>query len=845
MSDTMREVVRALQGDSAHAAPLMRWWWFSTHVSQAAIDADLDAMRAAGIGGVEVAFVYPVDEGGPSFGSPEFLSLVGYAARGAERRGLRFDLTLGAGWPFGGPHIDTTTAARGLRWERVELAPGAIEVAFTPPLDGDRVVVAYVGAGSIQERPDAWHRAELGERIHVPALGNGPRVLLVAVSRLTGQNVKRAPRGGEGLVLDHYSAHAAKVHLDAVATPLLTAVGASRVHAGFCDSFEVYEADWTEDLPEQFLARRGYELLASMWMLEVEVEGTARLRTDFMTTLRELFEERFLAMFRDWSHDHGILFRAQAYGEPPMLPSSFRLVDLIEGEGWGWRRWTKNSWAVSAAGAFGQSLVSSETWTWVHSPSFRAGPADLLGEAYEHLLSGVNLLVGHGWPLGAALGDGQPVFYASGALDARNPWWSVAGELFSGLARASAVLQLGTRIAQVAIYHPVAELLASADGERPFDLWRQTRRFVDDEFVSAVRTTGLDYDLVDDALLAAGGTERFEVLLVPAGCTLSAVAGAQLAAAGLRVVRLSASAGEAREAEIRAALADLVRPLATSERATVGVTTRQLDGARVSLVVNTGEASAEVALEAHGCSTLTVWDSMSGKMRLAAQDGRAVVRLGSYEGVLVAQTPGWAGEQGLGQDLDSGVDGQSRPLGEGWSVSAEGGQRPVSVPHVWEDDPGIAPQAELLVYTTQVEIEASAHAALDFGEAIVPEDSPERRENSFALPATPPVGAAARVEVDGVLAGDVWRAPYSVQLGRLSAGRHEITVTVSALGVRSTAAKAVDGTSPAAIAANGVRFRVQDASRRQDGARAGLFAIPVLRLSPEEAESTGDSLGRT
>lgn len=832
----MRDVIRALRGDSAHAAPLMRWWWFSTHVSEAAIDADLDAMLAAGIGGVEVAFVYPVDEGGPSFGSPEFLSLVGYAARGAQRRGLRFDLTLGAGWPFGGPHIDTTTAARGLRWERLELAPGATEIAFTPPFDGDRLVAAYVGAGSIQEPPGLWQRAELGELIHVPVLGNGPRVLLVAVSRLTGQNVKRAPRGGEGLVLDHYSARAAALHLDAVATPLLTAAGATRVHAGFCDSFEVYEADWTADLPEQFLARRGYELLPSLWMLEIDDVGTERLRTDFMTTLRELFEERFLAAFRDWSHRHGILFRAQCYGEPPMLTSSFRHVDLIEGEGWGWRRWTKNSWAVSAASAYGRSLVSSETWTWVHSPSFRAGPADLLSEAYEHLLSGVNLLVGHGWPLGAALGDGQPVFYASGALDARNPWWPVAAELFSGLARVSAVLQLGTRIAQVAVYHPVAELLASADGERPFDLWRQTRRFVDDGFVSAVRTTGLDYDLVDDALLAEGGTDRFEVLLVPAGCAPSVAAEEQLAAAGLRVVRLSEPAGEARAAEIRAAVADLVPPLATSARETVGVTTRQLDGARVSLVVNTGESTADVALGERGGSSLTVWDSVSGAKRVAAHNGRAVVRLGSYEGILVTQTRRGADEEAeqepqRAERAERAEDEHRQALREGWSVSSDGVEHEVVVPHVWEEDPRVTAETERLSYRTDVDLEDAAVATLDFGEAVVLEAQPIRRENSFALPVTPPVGAAARVEVDGVLAGHVWRAPYLVPLGRLSSGRHEITVTVSALGVRSTAANAVDGASAAAIAANGVRFRVQDASRRQDGARAGIFAVPVLRLS--------------
>ncbi|WOF22234.1 glycosyl hydrolase [Microbacterium betulae] len=826
MTGVAADIVRAVREPAPHAAPLMRWWWFSSHVSEAAIDADLDAMRDAGIGGVEVAFVYPVADGGPGFGSRELLALVAYAARGAERRGLRFDLTLGAGWPFGGPHVDAATAARGLHWERIELAPGVTGIAYRPPFDGDVVVSAYVGAGSLQETPASWEPAEVGDRIRVPAFGDGPRVLLIAVSRLTGQNVKRAPRGGEGLVLDHYSAVAARAHLDAVAAPLLEAAGAARVHAGFCDSFEVYDADWTPDLPEEFRARRGYDVLPSLWMLRVDAPGGSRIRADLMTTLSELFEERFLAVFAEWAHAHGILFRAQCYGEPPMLTSSFRHVDLFEGEGWGWRRWTKNSWAVSAASAYGRTIVSSETWTWVRSPSFRAGPLDLLGEAYEHLLGGVNLLFGHGWPVGAALGAGEPVFYASGALDARNPWWSVARELFDGIARASAVLQLGRRIAQVGVYHPVAELRARAEGERPFDLWRQTRRFVDDAFVSAVRTSGLDHDLVDDASLAAGGTERFEVVLVPAGCTPTPRADALLTASGVRVVRLTEPAGEARDAEIRAALAPVVPPLATSRPETVGVTTRQLDDARVSLIVNTAATAEEVVLEATG-RALTVWDAVSGRVRAVSADGPAIVRLGSYDGVLVAQADAVLE---MGTDARAVAPGPRPALDvSGWSVVSPGGRRSVALPHVWEDDPAVAPETERLVYETDVTLDRAGDVVVDFGEGII---APRAgRASSFAVPADPPVAVVAHVDVDGTPVGDVWRPPFSIGLGRLTAGRHVLTIAVSSLGVRAAAAAAVDGSDAAAIAADGVRFRVQDAERRAVGVRSGILRAPSFRLS--------------
>ena len=85
---------------------MMRWWWFGPTVDRIEIDRELSVMAGAGIGGVEVAFVYPLSAQTDEFGSPEFLANLRYAAEAAQALGLRFDLTLGSGWSFGGPHID-------------------------------------------------------------------------------------------------------------------------------------------------------------------------------------------------------------------------------------------------------------------------------------------------------------------------------------------------------------------------------------------------------------------------------------------------------------------------------------------------------------------------------------------------------------------------------------------------------------------------------------------------------------------------------------------------------------------------------------------------------------------
>ena len=43
----------------ADSKPMVRWWWFGTAVEKPEILRELKQMQADGIGGVELAFVYP------------------------------------------------------------------------------------------------------------------------------------------------------------------------------------------------------------------------------------------------------------------------------------------------------------------------------------------------------------------------------------------------------------------------------------------------------------------------------------------------------------------------------------------------------------------------------------------------------------------------------------------------------------------------------------------------------------------------------------------------------------------------------------------------------------------
>ena len=130
---------------------MMRWWWFGPAVTKPELQRELEQMKAEGIGGVEIATLYPLALDDPQTGfhnqqflSDEHLDAIHFAATTARKLGLRVDITLGSGWPFGGPHIPVTQAAGELRVESISAPPGTNSVAV-PDIDtGEHLIAAFL-----------------------------------------------------------------------------------------------------------------------------------------------------------------------------------------------------------------------------------------------------------------------------------------------------------------------------------------------------------------------------------------------------------------------------------------------------------------------------------------------------------------------------------------------------------------------------------------------------------------------------------------------------------------------------------------------------------------------------
>ena len=118
----------------------------------------------------------------------------------ARELGLRMDLTLGSGWPFGGPQVSVSQAAGMLRTERVK-AGNARRISL-PNISAGEKLIAVILARTKGQSIDADSLREMTDirdgAVQLPGgLNPGDEVFFFISSR-AGMMVKRPAIGAEG-----------------------------------------------------------------------------------------------------------------------------------------------------------------------------------------------------------------------------------------------------------------------------------------------------------------------------------------------------------------------------------------------------------------------------------------------------------------------------------------------------------------------------------------------------------------------------------------------------------------------------------------------------------------------
>ncbi|MDZ7900411.1 MAG: glycosyl hydrolase [Arcicella sp.] len=481
--------------------PWSRWWWEGNAVNRKDLTYNMEAYKKVGLGGLEITPIYGV-KGYESqfidFLSPKWVDMFKHTLKEGTRLGMGIDLANASGWPFGGSWVTPEDACKAVFHKTYTLKEGEnlnenIVFIQTPLLryvlpkkttiselkypisankDLQELAIDQVRFEQNLPLQTLMAYSDKGEVIHLTEKVNkdgklnwqapaGNWTLYAVFQGFHGKMVERAGPGGEGDVIDHFSAKAIKNYLSAF-DKAFSKSDVSSMRAFFNDSYEVDDArgqsDWTEALFDEFKARRGYDLrnhLPNLFSKE-NTDLNHRVLFDYRTTIGDLILEKYTSEWAKWAHARGKVVRNQAHGSPANTLDLYSVVDIPEIEGTDLLR---IKFASSASNVMGKKLTSSESATW-ENEHFLSNLGDVKRALDLFMVGGVNHIFYHGTnysPKEAAFPGW--LFYAAVHFTPHNPFWKDFGKLNNYVTRCQTFLQDSKGNNDVLFYFPITDRL--------------------------------------------------------------------------------------------------------------------------------------------------------------------------------------------------------------------------------------------------------------------------------------------------------------------------------------------------------------------------------------------------
>jgi len=526
----------ALAAGFAHppdsARPWVYWMWMDGNLTREGITADLESMRAAGLGGVVICEVnVGVPRGPVEFMSPEWRGLFKHVVKEAERLGLEVTLNAGPGWTgSGGPWVKPEQSMQHIVAASIEATgPSRFEAQLPRPVRRP----AYFGEGglpqNIKDMMDGFYRdvavlafptpaagpliADIDEKaLYVrepysskpgvkpfltspakfPGLPAGAAIdparivdltdKLTADGRLawdvpagrwtilrfgrttTGANTRPAPVPGLGLECDKLDAAAFDAHYDAFVGALLREIGPRRTDgtAGWTtlhiDSWEMGAQNWTAAFREEFLERRGYDLLSFLPAVTgrpvKDLETSERFLWDLRQTANELVLENHARRLKELGRRDGFRLSIEPYDMTPCADMSLGAVaDIPMAEFWLSGFHTAHS-VIQAAGIAhtnGRTIVAAESFTSDDREAWLAHPASMKALGDWAFTAGVNRIAFHRYQHQAGLQarPGMTMGPYGVHWERTQTWWDMVPAYHEYLARCQHMLRRGLPVADV------------------------------------------------------------------------------------------------------------------------------------------------------------------------------------------------------------------------------------------------------------------------------------------------------------------------------------------------------------------------------------------------------------
>jgi hypothetical protein len=537
--------------------PWSRWWWEGSAVQTIDIDSLLPQYQEAGLGGLEITPIYGVhgyEDRFKDFLSPEWVDIFLYTLQEAKQMGLGIDLANASGWPFGGPWVTSEHACKTMAHKTYRLKEGEklkepirykeegfVRLAGHTPVrledlkepvtandnlqklaldqvryTKDLPVIVVTANNDKGECIDLTSKVNAGGDLDWVA-PQGEWTICALFEGYHGKMVERAGPGGEGDVIDHFSAAAIDAYLQKF-DEAFKDKDISYLRYYFNDSYEVDDArgesNWTPGFFDEFQTYRGYDLrhyLPALLGLDTP-DKNARVLYDYRQTINDLLIDHYSTRWQHWAAKQGKGIRNQAHGSPANILDLYAVSDVPEIEG---RDLVSIKAAPSVAHTEGKKLASSESATWLNE-HFQSNLGDVKKALDLFFLGGVNHIFYHGtcfspqdapWP--------GWLFYAAVHFTPNNPFWEDFKYLNRYVTRVQSFLQDGMPDNDVLLYYNIADVM-SEEGNRSLQHFSGLDRNMLQSSVreSAVALTekGYSWDLISDRQILKTRVEGSEIV---------------------------------------------------------------------------------------------------------------------------------------------------------------------------------------------------------------------------------------------------------------------------------------------------------------------------------------------
>ncbi len=482
--------------------PYVWWHWMGSNFSKYGITKDLEAMKAAGIGGATIFnLTSAVQESAAptenlpwpeqTYRSAAYWEAVRFAASEAERLGLEIGLHNSVGYSTtGGPWVKQEQGMQKLVWDS-KMVEGGKKVSITvnkPILPKeeynysepqrkanyykDIVILAVPKADSfgLKDVVNLTNLADNEGNINW-SVPSGSWTIYRFGNKPTMKEPHPIPDEliGKTLEVDKMDATANEYHwhvvIDSIKEHLGEYVGKSFKHL-LIDSYESGYQNWTATFRAEFIKRKGYDPLPwlvsfsksvtgakdnnGMKIINSEIE-TKRFDWDYTDMINRLYNDNGWQIGKKICNENNLKLQWEPYSGPFDIVEGAGLPDLPMGEFWNHGKGGISAAIPAAARAAGKTVVGAESFTgWPINSKFTEDPAFLKASAEGTYASGVNRLVLHHWvhqPFDDKYQPGMGMGWWGTHFSRYQTWLEPGKAFFSYLGRTQALLQYGEQSA--------------------------------------------------------------------------------------------------------------------------------------------------------------------------------------------------------------------------------------------------------------------------------------------------------------------------------------------------------------------------------------------------------------